>query len=321
MPSLGARRARRVFWAPPHFSRRRAADRSNWSAGAPCRTSARSFQSAHRGLVRPERGAARLDVVTLHAHYGDFVWATLQRLGVRPADLEDQLQEVFVVVHRRVETYDGSAPMSAWLYGVCRRVAAAYRDGGPFGARCRARRRSTRGRAGGPRAGRVVAAGEGSIADAPRRARPRQTGGVRDVRGRGDELQQIAEAIGVPVGTVYSRCTWRVRIFNALERHRKREARGTGRDEAHRGRRGPAVPLGGAAVRRMTEEERARTARFVAELAKRPARVARWGGYFEGVRRGGGGRRHRFFSRGRASRGGEREPGVNRGGGDEAERE
>jgi RNA polymerase sigma-70 factor, ECF subfamily len=61
-----------------------------------------------------------------HAHAG-FVWVTLQRLGVRASDLEDALQEVFVVVHRRLPSYDRNAKLSSWLFGICVRVAAQFR--------------------------------------------------------------------------------------------------------------------------------------------------------------------------------------------------
>jgi RNA polymerase sigma-70 factor (ECF subfamily) len=68
-----------------------------------------------------------LDVTRLHDEYADFVWRNLQRLGVRVSELEDALQDVFVVVHRRLDTYDGSSKLSTWLFGICFRVAANYR--------------------------------------------------------------------------------------------------------------------------------------------------------------------------------------------------
>jgi RNA polymerase sigma-70 factor (ECF subfamily) len=71
--------------------------------------------------------ALPLDVVAIHDRHADFVWLTLQRLGVRDPDVEDMLQEVFVVVHRRLSSFDGSARMTTWLFGICVRVAAAYR--------------------------------------------------------------------------------------------------------------------------------------------------------------------------------------------------
>lgn len=56
-----------------------------------------------------------------------FVWRTLRRLGVRPADLEDACQEVFVVVHRKRDTFNATAAVRTWLFGIARRVAADHR--------------------------------------------------------------------------------------------------------------------------------------------------------------------------------------------------
>jgi RNA polymerase sigma-70 factor, ECF subfamily len=57
----------------------------------------------------------------------DFVWATLQRLGVREADLEDLAHEVFLKVHMRLDDYDSSRPIRPWLFGFAYRVAAGHR--------------------------------------------------------------------------------------------------------------------------------------------------------------------------------------------------
>jgi RNA polymerase sigma-70 factor (ECF subfamily) len=68
-----------------------------------------------------------LDVVAVHDLHASFVWCSLQRLGVRPSDLDDVFQEVFLVVHKRLHTFDGSSQLTTWLFGVCLRVAAAHR--------------------------------------------------------------------------------------------------------------------------------------------------------------------------------------------------
>ena len=68
-----------------------------------------------------------LNVTELHDEYADFVWRSLQRLGVPPGSLEDALQDVFVVVHRRLDSYDASSKLSTWLFGICLRVASAHR--------------------------------------------------------------------------------------------------------------------------------------------------------------------------------------------------
>jgi len=66
-------------------------------------------------------------VQSLHAEHGAFVWRALFRLGVRSNDLEDMLQEVFVVVHRRLDSYDPNVKATTWLFGICLRVASDYR--------------------------------------------------------------------------------------------------------------------------------------------------------------------------------------------------
>jgi RNA polymerase sigma-70 factor (ECF subfamily) len=56
-----------------------------------------------------------------------FVWRTLRRLGVAPGDLEDAAQEVFVVVHKRLEEYEERASIRGWLYAICLRVSSRQR--------------------------------------------------------------------------------------------------------------------------------------------------------------------------------------------------
>jgi RNA polymerase sigma-70 factor (ECF subfamily) len=55
------------------------------------------------------------------------VFRTLRRLGVAERDLEDQAHEVFVIVHRHLDRYDPTRPFRTWLLGICYRRAADYR--------------------------------------------------------------------------------------------------------------------------------------------------------------------------------------------------
>src|SRR5262245_53713077 len=52
-----------------------------------------------------------------------FVWRSLRRLGVRESDVADAVQDVFIVVHRRLDEFEGRSKVSTWLYGICYRVA------------------------------------------------------------------------------------------------------------------------------------------------------------------------------------------------------
>jgi RNA polymerase sigma-70 factor (ECF subfamily) len=59
---------------------------------------------------------------SIYARYYDGVRRTLACLGVPAAALDDAVQEVFVVVHRRRDPSLDELPR-AWIYGVARRVA------------------------------------------------------------------------------------------------------------------------------------------------------------------------------------------------------
>ena len=69
--------------------------------------------------------SARATVGALFANEVAFVWRSMRRFGVAEADLEDQAQEVFIVAHKRLDSWDGRHPR-AWLYEIARRCAAAY---------------------------------------------------------------------------------------------------------------------------------------------------------------------------------------------------
>jgi RNA polymerase sigma-70 factor (ECF subfamily) len=57
----------------------------------------------------------------------EFVWRAARRLGAQPAVLDDVVQEVFLVVHRRLPEQDGSYPLRGWLYAIVVHVVRANR--------------------------------------------------------------------------------------------------------------------------------------------------------------------------------------------------
>jgi RNA polymerase sigma-70 factor (ECF subfamily) len=70
---------------------------------------------------------ARPDLGAVFDEHFDYVWNALRRLGAREADLEDLVQEVFLRVHLRRGQYDATRPIRPWLFGFAFRVAADYR--------------------------------------------------------------------------------------------------------------------------------------------------------------------------------------------------
>jgi len=70
-------------------------------------------------LVKPE-------FAELYRDHCAFVWRCTRRLGVPPRDVPDVCQDVFVLAHGKYHSFDGRFPR-AWLFAICRRVAADYR--------------------------------------------------------------------------------------------------------------------------------------------------------------------------------------------------
>jgi RNA polymerase sigma-70 factor (ECF subfamily) len=57
-----------------------------------------------------------------------FVWRVVRRLGVPDAGVDDAVQEVFVVMHRRREELRVEGSVRALLYGITRKIAKRHRD-------------------------------------------------------------------------------------------------------------------------------------------------------------------------------------------------
>jgi RNA polymerase sigma-70 factor, ECF subfamily len=73
--------------------------------------------------VSAERPTLR-QVFDEHAAY---VWRALRHLGVPESELDDYCQEVFLVVHRQLPTFEGRSKLRTWIYGICLRVASDRR--------------------------------------------------------------------------------------------------------------------------------------------------------------------------------------------------
>lgn len=85
----------------------------------------------------PTRGSAAAEhlfgvassIDDIFQEHADFVWRALCREGLSDADAEDALQDVFVIVHRRLGEYEERGLMRAWLVSISRQVAGHYRRG------------------------------------------------------------------------------------------------------------------------------------------------------------------------------------------------
>jgi RNA polymerase sigma-70 factor (ECF subfamily) len=56
-----------------------------------------------------------------------YVWRSLRRLGVAARDVEDVAQDVFVQVHAKLAAYDPTRPVRPWLFAFAFRCASDWR--------------------------------------------------------------------------------------------------------------------------------------------------------------------------------------------------
>lgn len=91
----------------------------------------RSLVSAQLGPGAASDASASVrtwaDFETIYREHFRFVWRTVRRLGIEGAQVDDVVQEVFVVVHRRLDDFEGRSTAKTWLYGIVRRVVADHR--------------------------------------------------------------------------------------------------------------------------------------------------------------------------------------------------
>jgi RNA polymerase sigma-70 factor (ECF subfamily) len=81
--------------------------------------------------VIPEKtDGAQAQVPAFATVYGEnlaFVFRSARALGVRPAAVDDVVQEVFVVVYRRLGTFDGQAKVRTWISRILVNVVRHHR--------------------------------------------------------------------------------------------------------------------------------------------------------------------------------------------------
>jgi RNA polymerase sigma-70 factor (ECF subfamily) len=83
---------------------------------------------AEEGPAEREHPAQVLESTEVYEARFRYVWRCLRSLGVREAQLDDALQDVFIVVQRRLGEFDGQVALSTWLYAIALRVARKARE-------------------------------------------------------------------------------------------------------------------------------------------------------------------------------------------------
>src|SRR5579859_5834321 len=79
-------------------------------------------------LEAPAGGQARAPTFAqVYEEHFSFVWRSARRLGAPDAVVDDVVQEIFVIVHRRLAAFEGRSSMKTWLYGIVLNVVRAHR--------------------------------------------------------------------------------------------------------------------------------------------------------------------------------------------------
>jgi RNA polymerase sigma-70 factor (ECF subfamily) len=163
------------------------------------------------------------DLAALFREHAPFVWRTLRRLGLSPADADDATQEVFLVVNRKLADFEGRSSVRTWLYGISVRTAFS------------SRRRARPAPAPEPEPSSVAAPDE-QVALAEARAMLDRALEQLDPDKRAVfvlyelerlSMAEIAEALGCPLQTAYSRLhAARARVTETVAKLAKPEGSG-----------------------------------------------------------------------------------------------
>ena len=145
-----------------------------------------------------------LDAGALFRAHAAFVAAFLARLGLEPAELDDAVQEVFLIAHRRGGFHEGAAEPTTWLAAIALRIASGMRRSG--------RRRARAATEAAPEAGAATAFEALAAAESLSRVEQALQTLSLDHRAvfvlfeiEGASCESIAAGLGIPLGTVYSR--------------------------------------------------------------------------------------------------------------------
>lgn len=166
------------------------------------------------------------ELAALFDQHASFVWRVLQLLGVPRDEVDDAVQEVFLIVLRKLPEYEERGGAKAWLFTIARQVASHAR-------------RSTRRRLRRERSEDVS-----PIASDDPHAALERSEAARFVQAflskldanqatvfhlaeiEGMSAPEMASCLGVGVNTVYGRLRLaREQFERALQRQREREAR------------------------------------------------------------------------------------------------
>jgi RNA polymerase sigma-70 factor (ECF subfamily) len=71
--------------------------------------------------------AVSLSFERIYDDYVDFLWRSARRLGIDDGAVDDVVQQAFLVVHRRLASFEGRSSMKTWLFAILIHVVRDHR--------------------------------------------------------------------------------------------------------------------------------------------------------------------------------------------------
>jgi RNA polymerase sigma-70 factor, ECF subfamily len=68
------------------------------------------------------------EVGAVYRQHAAYTFRCLRHLGVHENDLEDLVHDVFVVVSRKLASFEGRSQLTTWIHSICIRTASDYRQ-------------------------------------------------------------------------------------------------------------------------------------------------------------------------------------------------
>jgi RNA polymerase sigma-70 factor, ECF subfamily len=82
-------------------------------------TPSRTAKALENSDAKPALAAEDLvpSFAVIYEQYFDFVWSLTRRFGVEPASIDDIVQEIFMVVHAKIQSLRQPDSLRSWIYG------------------------------------------------------------------------------------------------------------------------------------------------------------------------------------------------------------
>jgi RNA polymerase sigma-70 factor, ECF subfamily len=82
--------------------------------------------NAGAGVVHQKPAVRVPGFLELYKTYLSFVWSVTRYMGVERSEMDDVVQEIFVIIHERLHTIERPESLRSWIYSIIRRAVSRY---------------------------------------------------------------------------------------------------------------------------------------------------------------------------------------------------